>query len=262
MPPSDDRVRFLATSPNRVSLLSALDDGPLQPAELVDRLSLSRSAIQRNLRELTDRGWARRVDGGYTCTVGGRLVLAAYNELTATVALVEEYGGSLEPLAAAGMELSPAVLEAATVITATGNDPHAPLRYYTERVRELDPASFRGIVPVVSPLFNEAHQSVLDDGTDGELVLDSAAFSASKDDYGADFDAALAADGLALYVHPDPLTFGLSVVGDRVFAGAFDDGQFVACFEWSDPEVMDEALSAYETHRETAREVDSTTLLS
>lgn len=262
MPSPDEHVRFLASSPNRISLLEALDDGPLQPAELVDRLSLSRSATQRNLRELTDRGWVRRVDAGYTCTVGGRLVLAVYNDLTATVRLVEEYGESLEPLAEAGLSLSPAVLECATVTTATGNDPHAPIRHYVESVKELDLSWFRGVVPVVSPLFNEAHQPLLTARGDAELVLGSAAFSASQTEYEAEFDAALAAEELSLYVHPDPLSFGLSIVDDRIFLGAYEDGQFVACFEWSDPDIRAEALSAYETHRETAREIDATTLSS
>lgn len=262
MQSSDERVRFLATSPNRVSLLSELEDGPLQPAELVERIGLSRSATQRNLKELTDRGWARRVDEGYIATVGGRLVLAAYNELTDTVGLVETYGESLEPLAEAGMTLSPAVLESATVITATENDPHAPLQYYTERVRELDPSCFFGIVPVVSPLFNEAHRTLLDRGVEGELVLDAAALSASKTEYGTEFDDAVSTDGLSLYAHSDSFSFGLSIIGERVFLGAYEDGQFVACFEWGDPDIREQALLAYETHREAAREVDATVLSS
>ncbi|ADJ13440.1 helix-turn-helix transcriptional regulator [Halalkalicoccus jeotgali] len=262
MSPPDDRVRFLATTSNRVSLLSALGDGPLRPAELVERLDLSRSATHRNLKDLVDLGWASRVEGGYTDTVGGRLVLGAYEELIATVSLVEEYGESLEPLAEAGMSLSPSVLESATVVTATQGDPHAPLRYYTERVRELDPSRFLGIVPVVSPLFNEAHRSLLDAGAEGELVLDSAALSASKHDYGTEFDDAVATEELVVYAHPNSFSFGLSIVGQRVFLGAYEAGQFVACFEWGDPDVREEALVAYETHRTAAREVDATALPS
>lgn len=256
----DERVRFLATSPNRVSLLSELEEGPRQPAELVDRLSLSRSAVQRNLRELTDRGWVRRVDGGYVSTVGGRLVLGAYDELIGTVGLVEEYGGSLEALDEAGLELSPSVLEDATVVTATDGDPHAPLRYYTERVLEIDPGRFHGIVPVVSPLFNEAHRSLLDRGVEGEIVLDATALEASREEYDAEFDDAIAAEGLSLYAHPGSFSFGLTVIGERVFLGAYEAGQFVACFEWADPRVKEEALSTYESHRAAAREVGTAVL--
>ena len=90
----------------------------------------------------------RRDDGGYSSTVGGRLVLGAYEELFGTVGLVEEYGENLEALVEAGLELSPAVLEGATVVTATDSDPHAPLRHYTDRVLEADSTRFRGIVPV------------------------------------------------------------------------------------------------------------------
>lgn len=262
MPSPDERVRFLAASSNRATLLEALEDGPLQPAELSNRLSLSRSATQRNLRELTEHGWVRRVEGGYSATVGGRLVCAAYGELTDTVRLVSEYGESLEPLADAGLGLSPAALDDASVTTATENDPHAPLRHYVERIQALDLDRFRGITPVVSPLFNEAHEAVLAEGVDAELVLDAAALSASKTDYGMEFDAAVSADGLTLYVHPDSLSFGLSITDERVFLGTYEDGQIVACFEWTDPEIRAEALSAYESYRGAAREVDTTMLSS
>lgn len=253
----EECVRFLATSQNRVALLEALDDGPLRPVEICERLSLSRSATHRNLRDLTDRGWAKRVDDGYIATVCGRLVLGAYNELEETVRLVAEYGSSLEPLADAGLTLSPATLDDAAVTTATENDPHAPLRHYVERVHEIELDRFRGITPVVSPLFNEAHQPVLSEGADAELLLGSSALSTSKTDYETEFDSAMTADGLTLYVHPDPLSFGLSIVDERVFLGAYEGGQFVACFEWTDPEIRAEAIEAYESYRAAASEVDS-----
>lgn len=260
MPSSDDGVRFLATSRNRVSLLDALDDGPLQPAELARRLSLSRSAIQRNLRELTDRNWVRRTDGGYVTTLGGRLVLADYEELVGTVRLVSEYGHCLEPLSDAGLALSPSVLESASVTTATRTNPHAPLRHYVERIRETDVERFRGITPVVSPLFNEAHASLTAGGGDHELVLDADALAASRTEYGPELDAGVDADGLTIYVHPDSLSFGLSIVDGRVFLGAFDEGQFVACFEWNEAGIETRALDAYESYRDGARELDAAEL--
>lgn len=262
MPTPDERVRFLATSPNRVSLLAELEEGPRRPAELVDRLELSRSTVQRNLRELSERGWVRRDDGGYSSTVGGRLVLGAYEELIGTVGLVEEYGENLEALVEAGLELSPAVLEGATVVTATDSDPHAPLRHYTDRVLEADSTRFRGIVPVVSPLFNEAHETLLDRGIEGEIVLDATALEASKEEYDAEFDDALDTEELSLYAHGESFSFGLTIIGDRVFLGAYEGGQFVACFEWVDPEVREAALTAYERHREGAREIDTAVLSS
>lgn len=125
---------------------------------------------------------------------------------------------------------------------------------------EIDPARFRGIVPVVSPLFNESHRALLDRGVEGEIVLDSAALAASKEEYDAEFDDAIATEGLSLYAHPGSFSFGLTVIGERVFLGAYEGGQFVACFEWDDPGVREEALSAYETHREAAREIDTAAL--
>lgn len=257
----DERIRFLAASENRVQLLSTLDDGPVRPSRLVDELSMSRSAIQRNLRAFLERGWATRAEEGYVSTFGGRLLLYRYRELAETVEFVEEYGEYLDTLAEAGLPLTPEDLETVTITTATRNDPHAPLRRYATRVADLRARTFQGIAPVVSPVFNRAHGEVLSETVDAELIVDEDTLSASRSAYPEALDGALEADSLGLYVHPGSLSFGLSLFEDHAFAGIYDEsGQFVACFDGGAESFRERVGAVYERHREAARSVEAAEL--
>lgn len=258
MPSPDERIRFLTSSENRIRLLCALEDEPTRPSTLVEGLSMSRSSIQRNLRAFVERGWVSRTDEGYRCSFGGRLVLHRYRDLAATVRLVEEYGRFLDALADAGLLLTSDDLETVTITVATRNDPHAPLRRYADRVSEIDSATFRGISPVVSPVFNDAHRALIATATDAELVIDEDALSTSRSGYPEALAAAVEADALELYVHPDSLSFGLSLLDEDAFVGVYDaSGQFIACFESGSIPFRERVRRLYERYREVARTVDA-----
>jgi predicted transcriptional regulator len=254
----DERIRFLTSSENRVRLLSAIEDEPARPSTLAEELPMSRSAIQRNLRSFVERGWAARGDGGYRCTFDGRLILHRYRELADTVRLTEKYGRFLDALADAGLALTADDLESVTITAATPHDPHAALHWYTDRIAELDVTTFRGIAPVVSPVLNDAHQGLLSAADEVELVLDEAALSTSRESYSEAFADALEHETLSLYVHPESLSFGLSLFDDHAFIGVYDDsGQSVACFEGDSERFLARVVDVYETYRADARPIEA-----
>lgn len=258
MPSPDERIRFLTSSENRIRLLSALEDEPARPSTLAEELPMSRSSIQRNLRAFVERGWVSRTEEGYRCSFGGRLILQRYRDLAATVRLADEYGRFLDALADAGLLLTPEDLEAVTITVATRNDPHAPLRRYADRVSEAESTTFRGISPVVSPVFNDAHRALIATATDAELVIDEDALSTSRTGYPEALAAAIEADALELYVHPESISFGLSLLDEYAFVGVYDDsGQFIACFESGSPSFHERVKEVYERYREAARTVDA-----
>lgn len=256
MSSADELIRFLTSSENRIRLLSALEEDSARPTALAETLPMSRSSIQRNLRAFVERGWVVRTDDGYRCSFGGRLLLHRYRDLAATAHLTDEYGRFLDVLADAGLALTPDDLETITVTTATRHDPHAPLRRYSDRVAEIDSTTFRGITPVVSPVFNDAHEALISTAVDAELVIDEDALSTSRTSYPEALATVVETDTLELYVHPDPLSFGLSLFDEVAFAGAYDDaGQFVACFEGGDESFRERVRTVYREHRSAARAV-------
>lgn len=254
----DELIRFLTSSENRIRLLETLEDESARPATLAEELPMSRSSIQRNLRAFSERGWVVRTDDGYRCSFGGRLLLRRYRDLASTAHITDEYGRFLDALADAGLALSPDDLKDVTITTATRHDPHAPLRWYADRIAEVDSTTFRGIAPVVSPLFNDAHQALISTVEEAELVIDEEGLSTSRTGYPEALATAIETDTLELYVHPDPLSFGLSLFDEIAFAGAYDDaGQFVACFESETDSFRERVREVYDEHRSAARAIDA-----
>lgn len=82
----------------REDFLSELRDGPLYKRDLIDALDTSRSTVDRAMRELTDAGFAERVDEGFVATPTGALAVERYHEYTADVADVFGASEALEPL--------------------------------------------------------------------------------------------------------------------------------------------------------------------
>ncbi|WP_331235190.1 helix-turn-helix transcriptional regulator [Natronorarus salvus] len=254
---ADDAIRFLASSPNRVTLLSALDTEPGPPAALAERCSIARSSLHRNLSALCERGWARKCNGQYRSTAAGEMVLDAYRDLAETVSQAEAAAPFLDALVAGGLTLTPEELATATVTRATEGNPYAPVHRYAERVGAIDSTEFRGLTPIVSPVFNEAHAALLERGVDSEVILGADALSASKTAYGDRFAEAMRTDALSVRVLDESPPLGLSVLDDTAFAGAYEDERLLACLESDSPGFVERVSALYEEYSERAYPVDA-----
>jgi predicted transcriptional regulator len=253
----DDAIRFLASSPNRVALLDALADEPDPPAALAGRCQIARSSLHRNLSALSERGWARKCDGRYRSTAAGEMVLAAYRDLEEAVSQAAVAAPFLDALVAGGFSLTPDELSTATVTRVTDGDPYAPVHRYVERVRAIEPTEFRGVTPVVNPVFNEAHAALLDDGVESELILGADALSASRSAYAERFAEAMTNDVLSIRVLEESPPIGLSVFDDYAFVGAYDDDRLLACLEGDSATFVERAAALYEEYRERAHRIDA-----
>lgn len=74
----DERV--LEVLANRESVLAAVRDDAVPKRDLVDELAVSRSTVDRAVRELETHDLVRRTDGGYRATLAGRLLLSSRQE--------------------------------------------------------------------------------------------------------------------------------------------------------------------------------------
>ena len=108
----------------RSETLRALDEGAVSKAALVDRLGVSRSTVDRAVRELSTVGFVTSTPSGYRTTASGRLAAEVHDRYTRRI----ETLGEAAPLFA-GVEvvfdIDPAVVDGATLIETA---PHAPSR--------------------------------------------------------------------------------------------------------------------------------------
>lgn len=245
-----EHIAFLAGSEHRVRLLTALQS-PKRPCELEDEQPASRATIQRTLAGFEDRGWAVKDGRTYRLTAAGDIVRTAYRQMASVVETISETDGSLVLLSDLG--LPPAAITDATVTTASATTPHAPIERYIGFVEQETPEYFRGICPVYSDMFTEAHAHIVESATPTELVIDESTFDAAREHAPGQVTVADRTPSFSLFVHPDSVEFGLSILDDHVFVGAYDDqGRCRALIDGTSDALYDWAVEQFEACRSDA----------
>jgi len=253
-----ERIQYLASSTNRVRILRVCRDHPSRPSELVDRCSVARSTIHRNLNDLGDLGWVRRENGHYRTTDTGALVLERYDDLYRTIERVDKAEPFRVCFERDEVEFPLEGLDTAVVREGTAANPHAALHYYTENIPD-SVGQFRGVSPVVSPIFNDAYRDLLPTATRSELIIDEGVLATSQDAYADTFDRALSFDLLEIYVHPRDLAFGVAIFDEeRTFVSAYDDqSRLRAVLDSTDDGLLEWATDVYETRREASTSLET-----
>ncbi|NHN46723.1 GntR family transcriptional regulator [Halostella sp. JP-L12] len=164
-----DLVRTLC---NRHEFLVALRVAPREKRALVETLGVSRSTVDRALRELADEGLVARTDRGYRLTSTGRLAASLTD---AMLAAAGDLRAVAEPLRAVSSDapLDLRLVGGATAAEASERVRSRPL----SEVRDLFDAASRVYVlaPVISQprSFDRLCEAVLKAGTDVEMVLEA-----------------------------------------------------------------------------------------
>lgn len=253
-----DHAAFLAGSVNRIRVLRELRERPGRGAELAKRCSLPRSTIHRCLDGVTTRGWARKADGNYRLTTSGALVLGAYEDLVETIEVTGEHEGVLRHLGRVARTLPVGALSEATVIEATPESPHATMEHYERVYADVSPDRFRGMVPIVSHVFNEINRPLVERGVEMEVVIDGSVLETARETHPEAHELGIESRNFTIYVHPESVSFGLAIFDDdRVLVGAYDDqGNPRACLDGTGDTLVEWATGTYERYRREAKRID------
>lgn len=255
---SREHVTFLAGSENRVRILGALRERPRRQCELVRVCGLSRSTVHRALDGLLTREWIRNEGGEYRLTAGGQLILDRYAALETAIERVDEWGPFLNRLGDIAATLPPAALDDATMVTTSPENPHAVIGHVADTFATSASETFRGITPVVSPLLNEAAGELLAAGVEMELLIDESVLATSRSDYSDALEDGYAAENFTLYLSPDDLTFGLTILDERVLVTTHDEqGVLRECLDGTNEALTAWARDIYEERQAAAKRVSA-----
>jgi predicted transcriptional regulator len=251
-----DAARFLADSPDRLALLCRLREGPAGPAALADDLDCARRSIQRNLAALVERGWVDHGDGGYRLTTTGDLAATIHAEYLDRLERLDRFAPLLTHLAAEDVPPLASLADADLVVAAPEN-PQAPVQAYVDELQAFAGDRVRVCLPVLSRRFHEAHASLAMRGIHTDLVLSAVTAERARELNPLEFATVVGVGVLDLYVHPDPITVGLTIGADRLLLTAYsDEGHLEACLVSQDSDVLAWAADRFDTYRERSRPVD------
>lgn len=195
---------------SRLEFLLLLRDTPMEKPELVDELDVSRSTVDRGLRELETLDLIEySAHEGYKPTLCGRLLAQEYVRLQTTAARIDRTQELLLALPA-DVEFDPVVLEGADVIVANNAAPFVPGTVVEDLLRGA--FRLRGLARAYShPGAFEVFSDLVEDGTRVEVVFQKGMIEHLLDATATDVHRLLDAEHVDPYVIDD-VPYGLFLV--------------------------------------------------
>lgn len=248
---------LMAVVDRRGDVLRALDDGPHEKHRLEGRLDVSRSTIDRGIRELEALDLIERSDDGYGRTLPGDLALAEYEQFSERMAGLVEGAGLLAAVDPAA-EVDPAMLAGSRIVQADMTAPERPSEVLYGIVERS--TAVRGFAPSVHPQQVETYSEQLLDGSlSADLVLTEGVLDRLLADYTEEFGAAGELDRLRLWETPRSLPYSLTIGetedGPRAVLMVYADRGIEGCIVSDTEEAVAWAERRFEREREAATRV-------
>jgi predicted transcriptional regulator len=259
-PQAGEEVR--ETVSKRSDVLASVRQAPAHKPELVDRLDVSRSTVNRAVDSLVETGMIRRGDAGYEITAHGELVLDAHEEYVATTTALGGAAPLLETLPA-GETVPRSLIEDGVVRLA---ESHAPENALMEPIERLETAERLSVFSaVIKPSYLDLVQTEVEDsGLEADLVLGERATESLASLAGAigTADELLGAPEVSVYTTDADLPFTLFVAPETGVAGIMThrEGRLVGSLTADADAAVDWARDRFESARENAEPVDGSEL--
>ncbi len=223
----DDATILRALVARRRDLLAAADTDVVDKRDLTEALDVSRSTVDRGVRELERAGLAERVDGGVRRTLPGTLALREHERTNERLAAVADASAVLSALPNdAGVDA--AVLVGASVVSPTPDSPYASLGYQRGVVERAD--ALRASTPaVLGPQVDFYHEQTVEGGLDLTVVVTGDVLDQILRGHRSQLRDALDTGHVDVYWTDDALPYGLVVTrtetGGEMFVTVYgDDG--------------------------------------
>lgn len=239
----------------REEILRAVGVTGIGKRDLVEQLLVSRSTVDRGIRELEAAGLLARSAEGYRRTLLGELLLSEYDQFaTQTESLLA--GQDLLADLAPEYELDPVVFTDATIVTASKHDPHQPVSAFCSLLSEA--RWTQTVFPAVFP-------QVLDQWVDlcdqemirADIILTEPAVSTLVSSHTEPLETLLAESrielhqvdegptcGLVVAENDSTATGGIVVLDDRAGARAFIETNTDEAVSWIRDQINNQLLQS------------------
>ncbi len=203
----------------RIDVLQYLDGSTAGKETLVEELDISRSTVNRSLRELESAGFVTRSEGGFTASATGRTVAELYREFRTT--LTEAVGA--QPLLSAlppSATVSHAMIRGSDIHVSEPPTPYRPIERVTDLVTAAE--TFRSLSTAVArpESFDRITKAVVDDGLDAEIVFEVSVAEQIRTSRADPIREAMESDQFAMYATAE-LPYSLGIVRDSGTSHAF-----------------------------------------
>lgn len=210
----------------RHAVLTAVGTEAVDKRELTEQVTVSRSTVDRGVRELERLGLIERVNGGFRRTLVGTLALAEYDRATERLEALAAAADVLSHLPA-DVEVDPSVLLGADVVEATSETPYRPLSYQNELVRGAD-RIYACATAVVPPQVEFYYNELVENGLELTVITTDATLDLLVSEHYERLVNALDTGRCEMFLVDEPIHYSVVVAerpaGDEMLVSVYDDG--------------------------------------
>ena len=239
----------------RREILACLLEDPRDKSSLDDELDVSRSTLDRAVRELESVRVVTYSGGEYVVTALGEHLTRDFFRFVDRAEVVLELEPFLRWAPSEEIDLDIQWLADAEVLVPTDADPYAMINRHVQRLKDAD--YVRGMLPVTGLHAHEtAHENVVENGAEGKLIVESdvADVLTSKTAFAELTEEMLATGRFELLVCDDSIPYFVGVFDDDIVQiGVDEDGEPRALIETNQRDVRTwatERLNEYEQRAE------------
>lgn len=250
----DPATEIIETVLHRRDLLERLLEAPKTKRALDDELAVSRSTIDRAVRELEMLDLVTYSGDGYAVTPIGELFTRRCIECLEAVDVALRVEDVLRWIPPDDLDVDVRQFADARVVTPEPGDPYAMINRHVEVLE--DAAVSRCLLPAIGLQGHQAaHENVVHGDAESELVVSADVATTLLEDprYAPLTEDLLATDRFELYVSDEPIPFFLGVLDDLVQLGGDDDGEPKALLETDAEAVRAWAHETIDAYRNASR---------
>lgn len=248
---------IMAVIARRGDVLRAVGAGEISKRDLVDRLDVSRSTVDRSIRELEALDLIERATSGYRQTLPGRVALEEFERFETRIDGLVRSRKALVELSN-DVPFDGAILDDAEVVLAERHSPHVPITRYCDLVERA--TSVRSMSPAVFPQsVSTYYEAVVERGMDARLVVSDAVIERLVAAYADELREMLATGRLELRRRNDQIPYGLAVAdtptGARAAILMYAEGGACAYLANDSPAAVEWASNKFDDAWTAARSI-------
>lgn len=257
-----DSKRFREILENRSEVLRYLLNSPATKPEMVSALRLSRSSVDRAVRDLTEIACVTEDGNKYRGTTTGRVALVEYDQYQERSRAIQHADQFLNYLPTDAVP-DASLLHGAEITLA---ESHAPDQALAPSIELFEEATvLRGLAPVVLTFYPTLIEDELRNGDlSVEIVAEEAVINTLPELVGTHAKSFLENDGLSLYCAETNLPYALWLIEtpDDSYAGitAYDTGGVVGVLITDSASAVQWAERQYTTYRDQAEAISTSDL--
>lgn len=241
---------------DRIGFVEPLSERPMEKRELVKKLDVSRSTVDRATRELENAGLVNYSDGCFELTSLGQTATAEFADVVDSIQLRQWLEPFLKWVPDSEFDAEIGWFREAELLVPEPGDPYSMINRHVEAMKDLEDGWF--LLPFTGLHAAEAgHESIVEGGGSAELVVGPSVAETfqSNPEYVSVLEEAAATGRMTIFASDKKAPFALNKINDRLQIISSEGDEPRALIETENDHVIEWAERVYKGYKQGSEQI-------